>query len=339
MEAEVQGAPLHTRSLGVALRRAEDGDVDAFATISDVRKRGLVAMPGELQTSGVIHDMRIHARLAETPAIVREMRSEQLRVVFEPGPATGGECCRDPADRIGALADTPLDAAHRALGDAIGGPRGCSHVLTLGQLLVSGAQQAFRFPQETEGRRFQPGDRFFVRNLMIDGFVRDGQLQLTLLLDDIHAAPTEDRVLTNPMQRLGRRHEVRARVEIDGERLQLTGVAAAERVHEGGKPAGPWQSRDDDLASLAGAPALGGMAGRLFKLLGEGTEDAPLLDTLLNLAPAVIQVMPAWMYDRQDQAPDASQRDAEEAGARMTTNAMTGACYMWRADGFLGRKG
>ena len=87
---------------------------------------------------------------------------------------------------------------------------------------------------------------------------------------------------------------------------------------------------------LVGASAFGGMAGRLFGLIGEDVSDRPLLDTMLNFAPAMIQVMPAWMYDRQDRTPDGAQN---EASARMTTQAMSGACYMWRPDGFLGRQG
>ena len=337
MEGSIRGTPLHTRALGITLLRREDGDLDAVGTIVDLRKRGLVAMPGDLQTSGLIHEMRVLARLSEAREQVLSMACEQERVVFEPSEATGGESCRDPAGRLAAVAGAPLAQAHRALGDAIGGPRGCSHILTLSQLLVSGAQQCFRHPQEHDDARFRPGERVFRRNLLIDGFVENGRLQIALVLDDIHSAPTAPVLLEDPGARLGRRHEVRAVVEIDGEALSVAAVRAAERTHTADASHGGWMSRDADLASLVGAPAFGGMAGRLFGLFGDRVEDAPLLDALLNLSPAMIQVMPAWMYDRDEDDRENTRNDAQEAGARMTPQAMTGACYMWRADGFLTR--
>src|SRR5206468_3345116 len=83
----------------------------------------------------------VRAEIALEPARIAAISVEQANVAFEPSLATGGECCRDPGPRITALVGTPLDGeSTRRLGAALGGPLGCSHVLTLAQLLLSRAQ-------------------------------------------------------------------------------------------------------------------------------------------------------------------------------------------------------
>src|SRR2546428_2773752 len=69
------------------------------------------------------------------PTLFRSLAAGQRSVAFEPSGVTAGESCRDPIDRIAALAGTRLDDGWaRRLADAIGGPRGCPHPLTLGHL-------------------------------------------------------------------------------------------------------------------------------------------------------------------------------------------------------------
>ena len=56
-------------------------------------------------------------------------------MAFEANALTGGESCRDPIERITALAGTLLDGDYSAgLSAAIGGMRGCSRVLTLARI-------------------------------------------------------------------------------------------------------------------------------------------------------------------------------------------------------------
>ena len=99
MELEAIGAPAHTRTLVVSLAKIADGRAVASGAIVDVRKRGLVPMASDLQTAGVIHDMRVRAEIALPPARVAAIRVEQPSVAFEPSLATGGESCRDPHAR------------------------------------------------------------------------------------------------------------------------------------------------------------------------------------------------------------------------------------------------
>ena len=92
MELEAIGAPAHTRTLVVSLAKLADGRVLASGAIVDVRTRGLVPMASDLQTAGVIHDMRVRAEIALSPARVAAISVEQANVAFEPSLATGGEC-------------------------------------------------------------------------------------------------------------------------------------------------------------------------------------------------------------------------------------------------------
>jgi hypothetical protein len=73
------------------------------------------------------------------------------------------------------------------------------------------------------------------------------------------------------------------------------------------------------------------MAGALFARLGEHPADRPLLDALLNLAPTLIQCVPAVM-ERWQSRPNAT-RPGMMAGGGMEDS-----CYMWRRGGALHRR-
>jgi hypothetical protein len=331
MEIEVTGAPAHTRTLVVSVAQATAGEIEASGTLLDLRKRGLVPMAADLQTAGVVHDMRVRARIATLPPRLLSIAAEQPSVAFEPSPATGGECCRDPAQRVEALADTPLDPdATRRLAAALGGPRGCSHVLTLAQLLVSSARTALALEGERHAGISRPrGQRLFHRSVSIDGMQSRDRLQLALQLADVHFTPLAPVPGGDPLGRLAGRLEVRVQAEIDLDAMRLRSLRAAERT--GGRDAfyGAWRDRSDRLADLAGRSALGGMAGALFERLGADPSDRPLLDALLNLAPALIQCVPAVIERWQDGGPAAA-RPTMMAGGGMVDS-----CYMWRRGGAL----
>jgi len=330
MELETIGAPAHTRTLVVSLARIAPDRALASGAIVDVRKRGLVPMASDLQTAGVIHDMRVRAEIALSPARVAAVSVEQANVAFEPSLATGGECCRDPGPRIAALVDTPLDAGStRRLGAALGGPLGCSHVLTLAQLLLSTAQTGLALERERHGDAARPdGQRIFHRSLTIDGVLgRDG-LHLALQQADVHFVPLVPRADTDPLERLAGRLEIRAIAEIDPDAMVLRSLRAAER--ESGRAAfyGAWRDRSAPLADLAGRSALAGMAAGLFARLGADAADRPLLDALLNLAPTLIQCVPAVM-ERWQSRPGAPRPGMMGGGG------MADSCYMWRTGGAL----
>jgi hypothetical protein len=336
METAVSGAPAHTRSLNVSLARGGPLEILARGHVIDLRKRGLVPMAGDLQTAGIIHDMRVEAAIepagAEGPRLAR-LRAEQPGVAFEPSPGTGGECCRDPVRRIEALAGTPLDAAAaRRLSDAIGGPRGCSHVLTIAQLLLSTARTALRLDAERHGERPErlAGQRIFQRSLCVDGVhTSAGSLELAAQLSDVHFAPAP--AVAAPMDRLAGWREVRVQAEVDLDSMTWRRLSAAERdTGPGGAPR-PFRDRSDAVAGLAGRSALRGTAPWLFERLGEAPDDRPLLDVLLSLAPTLIQCIPA-IADRWRSAGDG------ERPSMMAGGGMVDSCYMWRRDGALGRR-
>ena len=333
MEFEAIGAPAHTRTLVVSLAQLAPDWIEANGAIVDVRKRGLVPMASDLQTAGVIHDMRVRAEIALAPPRVAAIGIEQANVAFEPSLATGGECCRDPGPRISALVGTPLDAdATRRLGNALGGPLGCSHVLTLAQLLLSTAHTALALDRERHGDAARPdGQRIFHRSLTVDGVLgRDG-LHLTLQQADVLFAPLVPREDTDPLERLAGRLEIRAQAEVDPDAMVLRSLRAAER--ESGRDAfyGAWRDRSEPLADLAGRSALTGMAGALFERLGNRVPDRPLLDALLNLAPTLIQCVPAVMERWQS-------RPSAPRPGMMAGGGMVDSCYMWRRGGALHRR-
>jgi hypothetical protein len=333
MEIEAIGAPAHTRTFVVSLAQQGPGRVLASGVIVDLRKRGLVPMASDLQTAGVIHDMRVRAEITLAPARIAAISVEQANVAFEPSHATGGECCRDPGPRIAALVDTPLDGdSTRRLGAALGGPLGCSHVLTLAQLLLSTAQTGLALERERHADAERPaGQRIFHRSLSIDGLLgRDG-LHLAVQQADVHFVPVAVRADTDPLDRLAGRLEIRAQAEIDPDAMVLRSLRAAER--DSGRDAfyGAWRDRNAPLADLAGKSALAGMAAGLFARLGERAADRPLLDALLNLAPMVIQCVPALMERWQS-------RPGESRPGMMAGGGMADSCYMWRTGGALQKR-
>lgn len=337
MEIEVRGAPSHTRTLDVGVFHTDAAYVAARGQVLDLRKRGLVPMAGDLQTAGLIHHMSVEARVAREGPVLEAISAEQPSVAFEPSEGTGGECCRDPVRRIEALAGSPLDASFaRRLGAAIGGPRGCSHVLTLAQLLGSTVHTAL----EDDSRRYGPrpsrraGQRLFQRSLSIDGLEgADGSLDLALQLDDLHFTPVGS--VADPLERLAARHEIRVHATIDLGTMTIRRIAAAGRHADASSlEDAPWHPRD--LAFLEGHTALGGMARTLFAEIADTAEERPWLDALLNLAPAVIQCIPAltshWKRWRE------ASRQGGAGPSMMSGGGMVDSCYMWRREGFLNQR-
>jgi hypothetical protein len=330
MEIEVAGAPAHTRTLVVEIEQAAPQHARARGTILDLRKRGLVPMASDLQTAGVIHDMRVEAALTLDPPRIETLQARQPSVAFEPSAATDGESCRDPAGRLASLAGAPLDGdATRRLGDVYGGPLGCSHVLTLAQLLLSTARRALALEARRGGGPARPeGQRIFHRSLSIDGIADDARLHLVFQLADVHCTASVPGPQTDPLDRLASRLEVRAQAELELGSMKLLGVRCAERAGDRDTYYGEWRDRSERVADLAGRGAFGGLAPLLFERLGGDEADRPLLDTLLNLSPALIQCVPAVM-ERWHRSTDGARP------AMMAGNGMADSCYMWRRDGAM----
>ena len=329
MEIEIAGAPAHTRTLVVSIDTEGPQRVRSRGHILDLRKRGLIPMASDLQTAGVIHDMRVDASIALDPPKIATIRAEQPSVAIEASPATGGECCRDPRDRIAALDGTPLDGeASRRLGGVLGGPLGCSHILTLAQYLLSTTRTALdRDAEAHPGAQRPEGQRLFHRSLSIDGATGDDALHIALQQADVHFTPVLVATGGDPLDRLASRSEIRAHAVVDLESMQLRSLRTAERLGTAESLSGEWRDRSDEVSSLVGRSALGGMAQGLFDRL-RTEADRPLLDALLNLAPVVIQCFPAIM-ERWSQDTDGERSNMMAAGG------MADSCYMWRRDGVL----
>jgi len=332
MEIAIAGAPAHSRHLGVCVSHAGPGRSRVRGQVLDLRRRGLVPMAGDLQTAGVIHDMRVESEVTGNPPRLEGILAEQPAVAFEPSAGTGGECCRDPVARVEALDGSRLDRDFtRRLGAAIGGPRGCSHVLTLAQLVGSTVRQALALDRRGFGAAAQrpDGQRVFERSLAIDGVAGDvGPFELALQLADVHFAPTPD--AAQPFERLAEHREWRLSVGIDLEAMTLRDASAAQR-RSTREAVGAWSDESASVSFLAGRPAMGGVARACFAALGGDPERAPLLDMCLNVAPAMVQCMAA-ISDRWYQRSD-DQRPSMMAGGGMTDS-----CYMWRREGALGRR-
>jgi hypothetical protein len=284
------------------------------------------------QTAGIIHEMRVDARL-DSERRITAITAEQPHVAVEASVGSDGECCRDPVQRIEALAGSRLDDAYvQRLTAAIGGPLGCSHILTLAQLLGGTANTAL-----SEDAALSPtaqradGERIFERNLSLDGCeTDDGALELCAQLADIHFAATPA-----PGDRgVARHREVRVVARVALGEMQIEHIGAAQREATP-QASGDWE--DCDVRFLEGHSALGGVARAVMKACGDAPERAPLRDTLLNLAPTIIQCIPALesSWERWRDAQRASQSTRKRQP--MAGGGMVDSCYMWRRDGGLQR--
>src|SRR5512143_3303591 len=231
MPLSAAGNPLHTRALSVTLAEAAAPEVAFAAYVLDLRKRGFAPVGGDLQGPGIIHHMRLNGRLDRAAARVTAIDAEMPNVAFEASAATGGESCRDQIGRVAGLAGLALDQGWSpALGAAIGGIRGCSHILTLAHLLGPSARWGLAEDARLHGgapaRR--PGERIFRRDVAVDGYEPAlGELVFTLQLNDLHFAPAP--ALAEPMDRYAAQREIVARATLTMQTLELTSLELRER--------------------------------------------------------------------------------------------------------------
>jgi len=332
MRLEAHGHPLHTRALSVVLTARADGKLDVHGTVLDLRKRGFVPVAGDLQGAGIIHDMRLAGMIDPESATLETLAAEQRSVAFEPSVLTAGESCRDPIDRIAALAGTRLDDGWaRRLGDAIGGPRGCSHLLTLGHLLGSSAAWALARERALHGAApARPaGQRVFRRDVVIDGHESAAAgLQLIAQTSDLHFTPAG--ALVRPMDRFAEQLEVQLIADVEFPALTVGRLEAAERRRGAADlERATWRDRREAISWLIGRRLGAGVTAELLARLGGAPDDRPLLDTLLMLAPALVQCAAAM----SEAWPLAFRTDPSV----VAMGGLPDSCYMWRRDGALDR--
>lgn len=336
---ETGGHPVHSRALVVDIEQAEGGRVRARGTILDVRKHGWVPTGAELQTPGLLHHMSLDALVDAASRRIERFEPSQQVVAFEASERTAGDSCRDPIHRMRALEGATLDAGStRRLRDAFGGPLGCSHLLTLAQLVLSLLPAVLEREDASEavgrhGRR--PGERLCKRVLFLDGFDRsDGQMEVGIQLTDVYTAPFA--AMKGVLDRLDVEHGVRAIARVEIASMTLSLLEAAERVRTrselGHKD---WESRGELLAPLVGRPAMGGLAPELLRRFGGDPERHPLLDALLNLGPALVQCLATRagrMIERWTAAPGVLPVPKEAA-----LGGFPDSCWIWRAEGRMAR--
>ena len=344
MQLPVTGHPLHTRSLTLVVSQREDGRLRARGDVVDLRKCGFVPMTSGIQPAGTIHQMWIELVVDPATRRIDSVATGQPFVAVEPAPATGGECCRDPAPRLEALAGEVLDGGfNKRLSKVFGGPLGCSHLLSLFQLMATAMPRALdreaAVLESTPARR-RPDERLFWRSLFLDGFeAADGALELAVQFHDFHGHPDEG--VENPLDRFVRQDELRIFARVETPSLAMTDLRAFERIRERDTlMTADWEDRAAAIAELVGKPIIPGLAGRIFETLPATPENAVLRDALLQLAPGQIQVMAA-MTDRWfSRASDAEVSDSasRDRGPQVASiGGMADSCYMWRAGGALAK--
>lgn len=333
MELETRGQPLHTRCLSVTLSRGEGARREVDASLVDVRKRGFVPVCGDLQGSGVIHHMQVAAAYDEGSLVLERIEAAQPTVAFEASAANEGECCRDPVDRLRSLAGRPLDGAFpRALGQEIGGPRGCTHVLTLSQRVAStvdwvASRERVLFDPAPG---WQPGERVFRSDLVLDAFRRsDGRAELAAQLIELHLVPAARGRL--PMQRFGAQLELLLHVEVDLRRMEMASVRAAERRRgpEELETAG-WRDLAPVIDGLEGQRLGPGVSAALVRHFADRPDERPLLGVMLNLTPAWYQALAALQ--------ESWHAHGGPAPGVVGMGGPTDSCYMWRRGGALDTK-
>lgn len=352
MQLPIRGHPLHTRSLTLVVTHEADGRWHARGDVIDLRKVGFVPMMSDIQPAGIIHAMGIDLRIDPAARMIEEVAVEQPVVALEASGASRGECCRDPAPRLQAMQGETLDPDFlRRLSLAFGGALGCSHLLTLFQMMASALERALA--QEASlpgGLREQrvAGERLYRRAVFLDGHETDDDvIELALQQSDFHTLPAA--VVSGPFDRLAGEWDVRAFARV-GSDMKLADVHAAERyrTHETLGSA-RFADRTERVEALSGGLIIPGLARRLFGLLSEAPEDGLLLEAMLQLAPGHIQVMAAVM-DRWF-ARNASEVGAAGAGGEPRAQKPAGlpevgniggmpdSCYMWRSGGALAGRG
>jgi hypothetical protein len=326
--------PLHTRALSIALHRESQSHWVARGDIIDLRKNGFVPTSYDIQPSGIIHSMYIEVHFEPESLRMNHIAVGQPFIAIEASETTDGECCRDPAPRLLDFEGDVLDAGFtKRLGKHFGGALGCSHLLTLFQLMaatIPGAVQQERSRAAREKTEPSAGAKFFRRSVFIDGHLRDdNRVDTAVQLADTHTRPIgPDERFT---QRLESSHEWKILTTIERKRFQIEAISAAER-QRGFDNLGTaeWTAHDESVAALRDAPVIPGLAARVFAGFSADGPQAPLRDALLQLAPGFIQIVAALMDDYfQERA--RAEGDASAPKSEVSSlGGNTDSCYMWR---------
>jgi hypothetical protein len=327
----------------------EDGLWHVRGDVVDLRKCSFVPMVDDIQPAGIIHHMTIELGLDPKTRRIETLDVDQPQVAVEPSEASRGECCRDAGPRLTELAGETLDDGFpKRLGLHYGGALGCSHLLTLFQMMgnalpVALAREAAA--RAADGAKRRPGERPFRRAAFVDGFDREGgDIGLSAQMGDFDTRPAS--AAEGPLSRLARQHDVRVELTVAQGTRALGQLAAAERTRDSATlKSAPWRDRTSELADFEGAPIAPGLARRVFAALGGRDDRSEMRDLLLQLAPGYIQVLAAVserFYGAAKPAGEPNELRASEAVKSVATGGgtemlggMVDSCWMWRANGPL----
>jgi len=145
---------------------------------------------------------------------------------------------------------------------------------------------------------------------------------------DLHFAPAG--AVVRPMDRFAEQLEVRLIADVEFPALTVGRLEAAERRRGAADlELAAWRERSEAIAWLIGRRLGAGVTAELLARLGGAPDDRPLLDTLLMLAPALVQCAAAM----SESWPLAFRTDPSV----VAMGGLTDSCYMWRQGGALDR--
>ena len=333
------GMPLHTRSLTVTVSRTSESTWHARGDVIDLRKNGFVPSNYDLQPSGVIHMMSIDFDFDPKTLIIESIEIAQPFVAIESSEATKGECCRDPAPKLLALNGECLDTVFtKKLGGVFGGALGCSHLLTLFQLMASAVPRAVVLEYDRiarEGTEHPLGARFYRRAVFVDGNQRSGeQTDVAVQLADTHTRPLEGGARVT--ERLSLSHEVKTFATIDRKRFLVDRLEIRERERTYSTVGtATWTDHTEWAEPLLGVRLIPGMAGRIFKLIGDRGDLQAVRDNLLQMAPGFLQITAAQMDEYFERREQTQPGETPEKPAVSDLGGNSDSCYMWRRDGAI----
>ncbi len=325
MRLDLDGEPVHTRAQSALVRRRDDGKLEAQGSLLDLRTRGFLPIGGSMQGMGIIHHMEL-GWVVDPAGTIERWTPAQPTVAFEASPETAGESCRDPIARMAALgATTSLGRGlSQAVRDRIGGPLGCSHLVTLALFMDAALRAGLAVRGDvTSG----PSGPLFRRDLVFDGHEREGgRVDVAVRLADLHWNDRGPQALAP--ERFALHHEIVSVVTADLWPGTLVAARGAERRRTTDRFAGePWTDRAPLLASLVGMGLARGAMSELASRLGDGDDAAPWRDAFAMLPPALVQCRAAH--------PDGWQDKVRTTPRHPGLTALPDSCYMWRRGGAL----
>ena len=336
MQLPLQGQPLHTRSLLIELFQREDGGLRLWGQVIDLRKASFVPMVDDLHTAGLIHQMTLELTVARDTRRIGELRVDQPRVAIDASVKTQGQSCRDVQPRLQELVGLAFDAGFPgALQRIFGGPRGCTHLLTLLHLMSSSVPPALDI-EAGQGARV-PDELIFRRSVFVDGHEpEEGRLHLSVQLMDFHSAPRGD--VAGGMELLALQHEARVLADVKLSDLRVLDLAAIERDRSFATMGdAPWRDEAAKVRGLIDRPVMPGFGKAVREHLGGDPDSRQLRDALVQIAPGFVQCTPA-LTDRmlqavaRDRASSGSPGGGSKVPGFLSSGGGMNACYMWRED-------